>query len=145
MATRDYKGSVLHITLARAFEHSPLNQREVAEALGITQQTVSDWLNGKARPSPERFPRIEELLGLEDGALYATLTQSVDLQGHGISSGESWGTPTVSHTPPVDDGGLLVFASGEDVKGLDRDDVEEVQAVVDTMLDRLKARKQRGR
>ena len=40
-------------------------QVQLATALGLQQQTVSDWERGKAMPSLGRTRRLEELLGLE--------------------------------------------------------------------------------
>lgn len=39
-------------------------QEQVAEACGVTQQAVSNWVNGVARPKPENMATIEQLLGI---------------------------------------------------------------------------------
>lgn len=41
-----------------------ITQRQLAVKLGVTQQAVSAWLHGIARPDPERMAKIEELLGV---------------------------------------------------------------------------------
>lgn len=43
--------------------------RELADALGVTEPTVSRWSHGKAQASPEYWEGIERFFGLEVGAL----------------------------------------------------------------------------
>lgn len=86
VATSGYKDSVLHRTLAEAFHRSGLKQQELADRLEVKQQTVSGWVNGTARPATERFPEIEQVLGLDEGTLYATLTQTVQPSSVSVSS-----------------------------------------------------------
>lgn len=41
-----------------------MNQAQLAEKLGVSQQAVSSWLKGRAVPEPERMAQIEDLLGI---------------------------------------------------------------------------------
>lgn len=41
-----------------------LTQKQLAEKLGVTQQAVSAWLRGAARPDHRRMLRLEELLSV---------------------------------------------------------------------------------
>lgn len=41
-----------------------LTQEELAERLGVTQQAVSSWANGRTKPSAEVMAKIEDLLGI---------------------------------------------------------------------------------
>jgi DNA-binding transcriptional regulator YdaS (Cro superfamily) len=38
-----------------------LSQRELAEKLGVSQGLISQWLTGRARPTPEMTPLIEHV------------------------------------------------------------------------------------
>lgn len=134
-----------------------LKQKRLADQSGVSVITLRELQTGVVRDrQPSTLAAISRALQWPADALERiaegedpdeVIPQSQTVSPRGIPSGESWGTPTVTQSPPAPDvdAGLLVFASGVDVAGLDQDDVDEVQAVVDTMLDRLKARKQRGR
>ena len=50
-----------HLRAARKQAH--LSQTELAEALGVTQQAVGKWENGKSSPDPGTLGRIAALLG----------------------------------------------------------------------------------
>lgn len=43
---------------------SYMNQAQVAEKLGVSRGTFSDYLNGKAYPRPEKMRRLSEILGV---------------------------------------------------------------------------------
>lgn len=40
-----------------------LTQAELAEAVGVTQSTVSQWESGKAVPDTLKLPKLAEVLG----------------------------------------------------------------------------------
>jgi len=46
-----------------------MNQAELAQRIGVHQQTVSKWENGRARPSPARIAALEKALGLDASEL----------------------------------------------------------------------------
>jgi len=55
--------------LAEALGACSWTQRELADALGITQSAISAWKYGNAEPSPVTVFRIEQVLGIEPGTL----------------------------------------------------------------------------
>lgn len=48
-----------------------LTQAKFAEAMGVTQSTVSQWENGRALPDTSKLPRIAEVLGCSVADLFA--------------------------------------------------------------------------
>ena len=55
--------------LAEALTVRGWTQRELADALGITQSAISAWKYGNAEPAPVTVFRIERVLGVEPGTL----------------------------------------------------------------------------
>src|SRR5688500_13856454 len=55
--------------LAEVLSQRSWTQRELAEALGITQSAISAWKYGNAEPAPVTVFRIEQVLGTEPGTL----------------------------------------------------------------------------
>jgi len=53
-------------------------QRDVAERVGTTQQTVARWANGANVPAPKFLARLETAFGLAEGEL-AALVAGVEL------------------------------------------------------------------
>jgi transcriptional regulator with XRE-family HTH domain len=62
--------TLLGETLRLRREERGLDQAELAEQLGVTQQSVSRWEHGKALPRPQRVRQLAELLGLDVGRLH---------------------------------------------------------------------------
>jgi transcriptional regulator with XRE-family HTH domain len=54
---------LLRKALARPTE--PLNQAALALQLGVTQQTVSNWVNGRSRPSADSILELERLFAID--------------------------------------------------------------------------------
>jgi transcriptional regulator with XRE-family HTH domain len=44
-------------------------QTELAKACGVRVQTVNKWKQGQTSPEPERWPIIEQALGLDEGKI----------------------------------------------------------------------------
>ncbi len=59
--------------LADALEARGWTQRELADALGITQSAISAWKYGNAEPAPLTVFRIERALGVKPGSLSMNL------------------------------------------------------------------------
>ena len=59
--------------LAEALATRGWTQRELADALGITQSAISAWKYGHAEPAPVTVFRIEQALGAEPGSLSMNL------------------------------------------------------------------------
>ena len=51
--------------LLQALSRKGMSQRELAEHLGIRQQSVSGWINGRARPSTENLQETLDHLGID--------------------------------------------------------------------------------
>lgn len=69
-----------------------VSRAEMAVALGVRQNTVSDWLRGQNFPHPRRLPQIAAFLSVEPTALYAVLSERVEAfaQGNRIGRGNRW-------------------------------------------------------
>ena len=55
--------------LKSALKESDVYQRDLASRLGITDQFVCNWLNGRSYPPPKYYKEISKLLGLNKDAL----------------------------------------------------------------------------
>ncbi len=53
-----------------------MTQAKLAERLGVSQQAVSSWLHGRARPEPEKMAAIEKILGIPMAAWVASCSES---------------------------------------------------------------------
>ncbi len=62
--------------LRKALRHASLEQQEMAEYLGISRNTVSNWVNGNNRPSPPAL----KLWALRTGVDYDWLRDGVNPQ-----------------------------------------------------------------
>jgi transcriptional regulator with XRE-family HTH domain len=61
--------------LQRAREECGLSQRGLADALGVSQASVSQWLMGQTAPRPERVDALERVLRMEPNSLAQLLGQ----------------------------------------------------------------------
>ena len=61
--------------LQRAREECGLSQRGLADALRVSQASVSQWLLGQTAPRPERVAALERVLRMEPNALAQLLGQ----------------------------------------------------------------------
>lgn len=52
------------ITLRAARTNSNLTQKEAAEKIGVSKETISNWENGITSPSVEKFKQIEKIYGI---------------------------------------------------------------------------------
>jgi transcriptional regulator with XRE-family HTH domain len=55
--------------LQRARQDCGLSQRDLADALGVSQASVSQWLLGQSAPKPERVGALERALRLKPNTL----------------------------------------------------------------------------
>jgi transcriptional regulator with XRE-family HTH domain len=55
--------------LRRARADCGLSQRDLGDALDVSQGSVSQWLTGKAAPKPERLAELERVLRLPPDTL----------------------------------------------------------------------------
>lgn len=69
--------------LKRARERARLTQKEVAEAIGVTEQSVSQWELGKTRPSLDKIPALARLFNLSESELLNAETVDYALPSHG--------------------------------------------------------------
>lgn len=61
--------------LQRAREECGLSQRGLADTLGVSQASVSQWLLGQTAPRPERVVALERVLRMEPNSLAQLLGQ----------------------------------------------------------------------
>lgn len=61
-------------------EQAGLSQEQLAEALGVSRQTVSNWENDRATPDAYKFGRLCELLGVGAEELLGTSPSSPQKQ-----------------------------------------------------------------
>jgi len=52
------------ISLESARVNAKLTQKKLAEILGVTQQTVNNWENGRSEPTLSQLRKISELSGI---------------------------------------------------------------------------------
>lgn len=52
--------------LLETMERDGLSQRELGEAIGVSQSRISRWINGSEGPQMERIPAIAEVVGLDE-------------------------------------------------------------------------------
>lgn len=60
-------------------EEAGLTQDDLADALGITQQTISEWERGRAAPHFKRSATVDKALRLPEGTLARALQQEAGL------------------------------------------------------------------
>lgn len=53
-----------------------LNQRQLAELLGISPQAVTDWIKGRANPDIRKLPELAKILGTTVDELLPSIGQS---------------------------------------------------------------------
>lgn len=53
-----------------------LTQAKIAEFMGVTQSTVSQWEAGTAFPSAAKLPRLAEVLGCTVGELFKKVAET---------------------------------------------------------------------
>lgn len=64
--------------LRRWREDAGLTQADLAEAMGVTQQTVSDWERGVGMPHRSRAVDLERILGLEPRTIVLAIHDELD-------------------------------------------------------------------
>lgn len=94
-----------------------LSQLDVAEKVGVRQQTVSKWLTGETQPRVKLLPALAETLGLEPTDLSTALVP-----------------------PPADDGGdqpsdLRITAFSRRIRELSPDQMDRLEAYLRGLLD----------
>ena len=52
-------------------DHAGLTQMDIAETLGVSKQTVSDWVNGKKFPRVDKMQQLADLFGVLMSDLYS--------------------------------------------------------------------------
>jgi len=55
--------------LRAALAHEHMTQADLARELGVSQPTVSDWVNGKKTPGRDNLSRVQDVLGIPDEAI----------------------------------------------------------------------------
>jgi phage repressor protein C with HTH and peptisase S24 domain len=86
--------------LQREQARRDLSQRDLARLIGVTQQTVSDWLSQKKAPSKKNWRAVLDRLGLDERALMSTAANEngVILIPHDGNAAAGGGAANGSHT-----------------------------------------------
>lgn len=69
---------MINETLRNIREKKGLRQDDIAEALGVAQQTVLKWENGKTEPKASQIVKLSNVLGVPIDALFGNETITVD-------------------------------------------------------------------
>lgn len=86
----------------------------MAEAVGVTPQTINKWAMGQTMPEPDRWPAVEAFLELDDGAIAAAF--GVTRPGPGSDAADE----------SLDELRALIAQLGDDVSSL-RAEVAELR------------------
>ena len=62
------------IKLSAAIAQIGITQKELAERFGVTQQTVSNWVNGVSEPSAAQLQELSRLSGIDAMDILCTKT-----------------------------------------------------------------------
>jgi transcriptional regulator with XRE-family HTH domain len=111
-------------SLRRWREQAGLTQGDLAEQLGITQQTVSDWERDRGLPHRTRTAELDRILGLEPRTTLLAI--------HGALG---------------EDGDLEISATGVDLDELrirDPEGYEQIMALARHLLHRARSRPDPG-
>ena len=54
----------IQISLAAARVNAKMTQNEVAKAIGVSNQTICNWENGKAEPTYSQAKQLSKLYGI---------------------------------------------------------------------------------
>jgi len=63
------------IKLRAAIAQIGITQKELAERFGVTQQTVSNWVNGVSEPSASQLQELSRLSGIDAMDILCAKTQ----------------------------------------------------------------------
>ena len=63
------------IKLAAVIAQIGITQKELAERFGVTQQTVSNWVNGVSEPSGSQLQELSRLSGIDAMDILCAKTQ----------------------------------------------------------------------
>lgn len=66
--------------ISRAMKDAGLNQTDLAEKVGATQQTVSRWTSGRVLPSLDKLPKLAKVLGVDQGELMDALVKDAQTE-----------------------------------------------------------------
>jgi DNA-binding XRE family transcriptional regulator len=69
-------------TLRELREDAFLTQRELAQACGVTYQTISEWERGQVMPSMKHRRKLAEVLNQPPSALNAAIRATVEAAKH---------------------------------------------------------------
>lgn len=64
-----------HSVIREAMERNGLNASQLAEQLGVSRQSTTSWLQGKAQPRPDKVLKMSRLLKLKFDEIYVNDTQ----------------------------------------------------------------------
>jgi len=76
-----------------------LTQDQLAKRLGVSQQAVSNWEDGKSAPRGKRLQELSALFGVH--SQIALLNQEINKRTHGLTTGieSSTGPPITTSNP----------------------------------------------
>lgn len=60
--------------IRKLIEEKGMTHQEIADAIGVSRQTISNWVSGNKTPRMDKFDKICEVLGVERGAILSDST-----------------------------------------------------------------------
>lgn len=92
-----------------------VNQSQLADALGVQRQTVSQWKSGETRPSPEKLRRLHEVTRIPYPVLTDALLRDMGYREDVRNDGRSAPTPRAGGSPAT----VTPIRSGPSPEALD--------------------------
>ena len=74
-----------------------MTQEDLANAIGASRQSISNWVNGKQIPKIDKVKKISDALGIDKNALFEESNTILNLSGNNNSVNGTSNTVTNNH------------------------------------------------